>query len=125
MRKLLNFLNDDHGASTAEFGLVLIVFLSLIFAIIGLSLNIWANETLQFATEAAARCASVTPSVCSNQSTIQTYGANHYLGPAISPTFTYASGGACGHQVTASATIPLDAVVVSLSVPLSASACFP
>lgn len=125
MRNSPNFLKDERGASSAEFGLVLIVFLSLVFAIIGLSIDIWANETLQFATEAAARCASVTPSVCSGQSTIQTYGTSHYLGPAISPTFTYSPGSACGHQVTASATIPLDAIVISKSISLSASACFP
>lgn len=125
MRGALIFLNDEHGATAAEFGLVLIVFLALVFGIIGLSDTIWANTTLQVATEAAARCASVTPTVCNSPSTIQSYGTSHYKGPSIGPTFTYTAGASCGHKVSGAATIPLDAVVVNLSVPLSASACFP
>jgi Flp pilus assembly protein TadG len=126
MNARLAFCKDENGQTAAEFALVLIVFLALVFGTLGLSFAVWANETLQFATEAAARCASVTPTVCNSQSTVQSYGTSHYSGPNIFPiTFNYSKSGSCGNQVTATATIPLDAVVVDLSVPLSASACFP
>ena len=39
-------------------------------------------------------------------------------------TFT-ASTPACGHQVAAAVTIQLEAVLTSVSLPLSATACFP
>jgi Flp pilus assembly pilin Flp len=125
MREPSGFWRNEHGATAAEFGLVLIVFLALVFGIIGLSDTIWANSTLQVATEAAARCASVTPTVCKDNGTINSYGNSHYLGPNITPSFSLNASASCGNQVSASATIPLDAVVVDLSVPLTATACFP
>jgi Flp pilus assembly pilin Flp len=117
------YWKDERGASAAEFALVLVPFLALIFGIIGLSLLIYANATLQYAAEDAARCASVN----ANCGDPVTHALSVYKGPAISPVFhyTYDAASACGHIVTGSATYPLDAVVVNISVPLSASACFP
>ena len=40
------------------------------------------------------------------------------------PTFT-ASTPACGHQVAATVTLQIAAVLTNVSVPLTASACFP
>jgi Flp pilus assembly protein TadG len=124
MRNTPGFWKDEDGSSAAEFGLVLGVFLALVFGIIGLSLTVWAETTLQYAVQATARCLSVTPSRCTN---LQTYAMSQYAGPNISPSFTQAAS-SCGsgsNAVQASATIPLDAVVVSRQVHLSATACFP
>jgi Flp pilus assembly pilin Flp len=122
MQARLAFCKDENGQTAAEFALVLIVFLGLVFGTLGLSFAVWANETLQYAAEATARCLSVTPSSCAN---VQTYGLSQYAGPNISPVFSQPSSPGCGHPVKAIATIPLDAVVVSTSISLTALACFP
>ncbi|HEY2446310.1 MAG TPA: TadE/TadG family type IV pilus assembly protein [Rhizomicrobium sp.] len=125
MRRAFAFLHDERGATAAEFGLVLAVFLALVFGILGLSFTVWANSTLQYAAEAVARCASVNAAVCTNATATKNYAASVYKGPSISPVFNYIATGSCGHQVTATANMPLDVGLVSMAVPLSASACFP
>lgn len=129
MRDRGYYWKEEGGASSAEFALVVIPFLTLIFFIIGMSMMFYANHTLQYAAEAAARCYSVDVTNCgdgatTNAAAAQTYAAAHYSGPNIAPVFV-ASATGCGHTVTGTASFPLNAVIVSVSVPLSASACFP
>jgi Flp pilus assembly pilin Flp len=122
------YLRDENGASAAEFALVLIPFVGLVLAIIGLSMLLYANQTLQYATEKAARYYSV--QTANNSGTppptasVQTYAQNAYTGPNITPSFTAATA-ACGYRVTGTATFPLSTGLVNISVPLSASSCFP
>jgi Flp pilus assembly protein TadG len=130
MRKLRHYLREASGTSSAEFALVSIPFIALILAIIGGSMMFYANQSLQYATEAAARYYSVqttntgTPPATT---TVQTYAQNAYAGPGISPSFTAARGGcgANGFQVTGSATFPLNIGVLSQSIALKSHACFP
>jgi len=129
MRKIARVVMEESGASTAEFALVLIPFTGLVFGIIGLCMLLYANQTLQFATQSAARYYSVQ---CANGSNptigqVQGYARSVYTGPAISPTFTPVSGGCVSnnHEITASATFPLNAGIVSKSVQLQAHANFP
>lgn len=125
MREHIRYLADEKGASAAEFALVLIPFAGLVFGIIGISLMIYANETLQYATEDAARCASVKTTVCTDAASTQAYALSRYTGPALSPTFAYDASASCGHSVTGTATMDLDIGLVNISVPLQAHACFP
>ena len=60
---------------------------------------------------------------CGSASAAQTYAQGFYHGVGA-PTFT-ASTPACGHQVAATLTLEIAAVLTNLSVPLNASACFP
>jgi Flp pilus assembly protein TadG len=125
MRARSRFLTDEKGASAAEFALVLIPFIALVLGIIGVSTMIYANETLQYATEDAARCAAVKTSTCFDQTSVSNYALGRYTGPALSPTFAYDPAASCGHSVTGSATMALDTGLVNISVPLQAHACFP
>lgn len=130
MRSFHRYLLEERGASAAEFALVTVPFIALVLGIIGLAMTLWANQTLQYATEAAARYYSVQTANTGSVPTtgqVQTYANGHYEGPNISPTFTPARGGcgANGYQVTGSATFPLNAGIFSFSVPLTAHACFP
>jgi len=128
MSLLGKYWKDEFGGGAAEFAIVLIPFTALIFAIIHMCLLFYANQTLHFATEGAARCASVlSGSTCSNTTNIQNYASGLYRGPNISASFGYSTTGAnnCGHTVTGSGTYQLNAVFVSVAVPLAASACFP
>lgn len=122
MRGAYKFWREERGATAAEFALVLVVFLSLIFGAIGLSFAVWAQESLQYATEATARCRAVSPSSCTN---VQTYGTSHYKGPSISPTFVSFAIAGCANGVQGTATYAFNAVIVRKSLSLSAQACFP
>jgi hypothetical protein len=84
---------------------------------------VYSAAGLHNAVEQAAGCYSVNVSQCGSESATQTYAQNQYYG-VNSPTFT-ASIQLCGHQVAATVAIPLVAVVENLSVPHSATACFP
>ena len=123
----LDFIRRDEGTSAAEFALVLGPFVTVIMAGLGLALMLWANTTLHFAAEDAARCGVVKTSICTNSSDIVSYANSHYDGPSIAPVFTATNSG-CGAgswTVTATATYPLNTGLFNFSVPLSASACFP
>jgi Flp pilus assembly protein TadG len=130
MRTLSRFISDETGASAAEFALAFIPFSALVFGIIALSMVLYANQTLQFATEAAARYYSVTTANNSGtpplNSAVNAYGQRQYTGP-MAPTFT-ASRGGCGlngFQVYGTGTIPLDTGVYNTTLTLRAHACFP
>jgi Flp pilus assembly protein TadG len=118
------YWRNENGASAAEFALMVVPFLIMVFAVIGLSMMMYANQSLQYATEAAARCFAVDVTSCATAGDAQTYAANHYSGPNIAPVFTATTAG-CGHTVTGSADLSLDVIVISITIPLSASACFP
>lgn len=113
----------DRGATAAEFGLVLPAVAALIVGGLYAGVCVYSAAGLHNAVEQAARCYSINSTQCGSQSATQTYAQNQYYG-ANSPTFT-ASLQTCGHQVAATVTIPLIAVVSDVSVPLSATACFP
>jgi Flp pilus assembly protein TadG len=106
-----------------EFALVLPAFAALLVGGIYAGLVVYSAAGLQTAVEQAARCYSVDPAQCGSASATQTYAQSEYY-DINNPTFT-ASIRPCGHQVAATVTVPLFAVVASLSVPLSATACFP
>jgi Flp pilus assembly protein TadG len=124
MTKGLDFIRSEKAASSAEFALVVFPFISIIMGIIGVGFMFWANTTLHYAAEDAARCASVKTTICADATSTQNYALSRYKGPAIAPAFSYAASG-CGHTCTATATYPLNAGLFNFNVPLSASACFP
>ena len=126
MRRLLGKLaRGQGGAAAVEFAMVLPAFVGLIVSSIFVAQLMYEASSLRYAVEAAARCASVNTTVCSSNTTTQTYAAGKYLGPVSpAPTFTASSTG-CGHTVTGSVTYVLRTGVRTFNVPLSASACFP
>jgi Flp pilus assembly protein TadG len=117
------FVTCDSGTTAAEFGMVLPAVAALIVGGLYTGVVVYSAAGLHTAVEQAARCYSVNVGQCGSESATQTYAQNQYQGVS-SPTFT-ASIQSCGHQVAATVTIPLIAVVENLSVPLSATACFP
>ena len=124
MKSAIRFCRDEFGGGAAEFAIVVLPFAALIFAIIHLCLLFYANQSLQFAAEAAARCYSVDSTNCGTTGAVQTYASGRYAGPNIGATFVADTTG-CGHTVTGTGNYALNAVVISKSVPLTAKACFP
>ncbi len=110
-----------------ELGIILTVFLSMLFGIINVAMVLWTQGSLHYAAEKAARCAAIGSTSCSSATLIQTYALNQYYGLSLGGTnpFTY-SGTGCGNTVTASYTYSLAIPLVgTYSLPLSATACSP
>ena len=120
MRK---FASSAEGTAAVEFAFVMPAFLALVIGAITASILLYSNVSLQKAVEAGARCFSVNATECASASAAQTYAKGQYRG-INSPIFT-ASTPSCGHQVAGTVTIQIEAVVTNISVPLSATACFP
>lgn len=121
--RAIKFAKCDRGATMVEFALVLPALAALLVGGIYAGLAVYSATGLQSAAEQAARCYSVNASLCSTPSATQAYAKTQYYG-IQTPTFS-ASVQPCGHQVAATVTIPIIAVVENLNVPLSATACFP
>jgi len=123
-RFLRKFHGDLGGASAVEFALVLPVFLLLVLGSISAATMGFTIASMNYAVEEAARCSAVKASACLTPSATATYARNRYMGPSVSPVFTYTTTG-CGNTVTGTATFSLDLVPAFHSVPLSTSACYP
>jgi Flp pilus assembly protein TadG len=127
MSRLTGYWREELG-SAAEFALVLIPFSMLIFMILHLGLMFYANENLQYAAEAAARCYSVDSTNCGTTANAAGYASARYKGPNIGASFlaSYtALPAGCGHKVTGTGTYQVDALLVHRSVTLRAASCFP
>lgn len=124
MIKRFSFLHDEHGAAAIEFAVVGPVFLLLVIALIYGCFMLFGIASLHYAVEEGARCASVRTTVCNSSDTTISYTQSVYYGPLMSPTFTYATS-SCGHAVTGRANFDFNIGVADLTVPLSATSCFP
>jgi hypothetical protein len=118
-----NLLRCERATTAVEFALVLLPLATLLAGGLYGGVAVYSAAGLHTAVEQAARCFSVNSNQCGDTSTTQNYAQTEYTGAGV-PVFT-ASLQACGHQVSATVTIPLHAVVADFSVPLSATACFP
>ena len=122
---MLTFVRSDRGSVAAEFAMVLPVLILLSIGSIGFMLMMSSMTALHFASEDAARCAAINKTTCSSVGTTQTYAANKYKGPAISGLAFAVSTSACGKRVVGSGTIQLATGLTRISVPVTATACYP
>ncbi len=131
MRRAVHHLrrlwSDRSGASALEFGILLPVFVPLVFGIIQFGQMFWTQTALQHAVEMAARCASINSTTCGSPSLTQTYAATQAYGLTF-PTGTFvATVPACGNQVNAAYTFPfvVAAWFPAATINLSARSCYP
>jgi len=122
-RILAKFARCEHGSTAVEFALLLPAFASLIVGTLYTGLVVYSAAGLHSAVEQAARCYSVNATTCSTSDATVTYAQGQYRG-INSPNFT-ATTASCGHQVSGSVTVGLNDVFANLSIPLTATACFP
>lgn len=122
-RILHKLIRCERGSTAVEFGLLLPAFASLVIGTLYAGLAVYSATGLHSAVEQAARCYSVNATTCGSSDATVTYAGTQYHG-INSPTFT-ASTASCGHQVSGSVTVGLNDVFANLSIPLSATACFP
>ena len=115
--------NDERGATAVEFAIVGPLFIILVIGILYLCMGLFALGSMHYAVEEGARCASVRTTVCSDSTTIVSYTKGRYFGPG-SPTFTYTAA-ACGNSVSGSIDYVVELVLEQVTVPITATACFP
>jgi Flp pilus assembly protein TadG len=129
------------GATAVEMAFLLPVFMLFLLGICEFGRGLWTQTALQFAVEAAARCAAVSPSLCTaaggTSMDIPGYAASQAFGMSIpASTFTYTPNATCGvasgstgtggAQVTASYAFPaIVPALVPVDVTLSAKSCHP
>jgi len=135
MMRLRTWCGDERGASVAEFALVVPLFFVLVMGVIYLSLGMYSAAQLHDATQWTARCLAVSannPSSaipntkCPTPANVQTYAMTRYNG-ALSPNFTRITTSTCtnGAQVQGRADLRLPLILVNVTVPITARACFP
>lgn len=116
-------MSCQSGATALEFGLIAPILFALIIGGLSTGLLMYSAAGLHEAVEQAARCYSVNAIKCSTPAQAQSYAKSVYYG-MNTPAFT-ASIQACGHQVAATVTVELTAIITNINVPLTATACFP
>jgi TadE-like protein len=126
MRKLAAAAMWSHcrGTTAVEFGIILPALITLLVGALYLCMGLFVAGSLQFAVEDAARCASVNTGTCKDAGTITSFASSRYFGPGSAPTFTYAAA-ACGNSVTGSTNFAANLGIKTITVPISAAACFP
>jgi Flp pilus assembly protein TadG len=125
LRELLKSLGFDRQGTTAvEFAIIAPVFIAMLIGTFTLCVGLFLIGSLHYAVEEGARCASVKTTICSDAATTIAYAQNHYFGPNVSPTFTYATS-ACGNSVSASISYSMNVGFRTFIIPVTATACFP
>jgi len=107
---------DERGVTAIEFALVAPAFLTLVVAVINVSLLGMSVASLHYAVEEGARCASVRQ-VCPEP-------GSRYFAPGPPPVFTPSSA-TCGSMLNETVTFNLNAVLFQRSIQRSAAACYP
>lgn len=114
------------GTTAVEFALLAPALFMILFGAVEFGRLLWTQAALHFAVEEAARCASVTPSVCGTSAQTTAYAANAATPLTIASTAFTSTTPSCGHQVSAS--FNYQFVVTGLfpfTPTLTAQACFP
>jgi Flp pilus assembly protein TadG len=114
---------EQRGTTAVEFAIVSPVFIAMVLGLLALCLCLFLIGSLHYSVEEAARCASVRTTVCTDASTTIAYAQSRYFGPST-PTFSYAAA-TCGNSVTASINYVAQLGLTQVTIPISASACFP
>lgn len=123
---LHRLVRDRCGTTAVEFALVAPALCLLIYGVMEFGRLAWTQSALNFAVEEAARCASVTPTVCGTSSQIATYAASEIATGYVPASAFSGATASCGHQVSATFVYPFIATgLFSMTPTLTATACFP
>ena len=116
---------DNRGAAAVEAGLVLPVFLMMLYGILQLGLMLWTQASLYHGAQMAARCAALEQPACASAELTQQYAAAQSYGLRPAASIFTVSTETCGRQVVARLDYqPFAAFTETLRVPLEARACF-
>jgi Flp pilus assembly protein TadG len=118
--------DDERGISAVEFGITAPVFFIMIFALIEGGLALWTQLGLQHGVEQAARCASLSATICANTEATKNYAKSKSFGVNLEAANFTVTTAACGNKVDASYSYNYLTKLFNLSqLNLTAAACFP
>ena len=84
-----------------EFGFTSSIYFFVLFGVFQVSLWLWTDFALHRGVEAAARCAAVTPTICSTVDSIKSHARAQSYGLNVPVTsFTVNATASCGVQVS-------------------------
>jgi Flp pilus assembly protein TadG len=117
---------DRRGGPVIEFAMAAPALFLFLFGIIELGYALWIQNSLDFSVATASRCASLTGTNASSPcySGVTAYAASQSGADIASSVFTYTRGAACGCQVTATYSMPLNIPWTDLTVILTSEACY-
>jgi Flp pilus assembly protein TadG len=132
-QRLAGLAKACDGTAAVEAAVVLIPFLLLLFGMIEGGFLIWTQSNLQFAVEAAARCAAASAAgsttLCGSTAAIQSYAASQIVGLPVTTSSFSVSQPACGWQVSIVYPYSSSGFIVpalfSGTLSLNASSCHP
>ena len=117
---------DASGATAVENAIVLPIFFLFLFVVFEAGLFCWAQTSLQFSVEAAARCAAVNSTLCGTNTSVQSYAASQMWGMSVPTSDFTVSQPSCGHEVTASYPFSFAVPLVhKAAITLTAQSCHP
>jgi Flp pilus assembly protein TadG len=133
---LRRLVRASDGSAAIEFGLAAIPFFIFLLGVVEFARLYWTQSELQYAAEAAARCATVNccsggPASCggsTGNTGVQNFAAGQLLGmsiPSSNLSNFQVSGASCGNQVTFTYAFNfiVGPLIPNSTITLSATAC--
>lgn len=118
------FLVNERAAASAEFAMVVPVFLLLVFGIINGSIMYSAQTQMHYAAQRTARCLAV--DVGTDCDDADAFAKDMYNGPSLSGlTFASEDDPICGWKVTGTGEYQLVSGINVTTVNISAESCYP
>lgn len=112
------------GSAAVELALVAPAMLMFVFGIAETGRAVWLKNALDYSVAEAARCASINPTACGSATDTASYAAAR-SGSGVAASVFSATTASCGNQVSAAYPMALTVPYLSLSVTLTAQACYP
>jgi Flp pilus assembly protein TadG len=125
LRSMFRALGDRKAASTAEFALVAPAALMMMIGGMYIAMLGFTAASLRYATEQGARCASVNSTLCGTAANAEAYALSQFKNLSGSTATFTATSESCGQKIAGSISYSMKLATYQLSVPLTASACFP
>jgi Flp pilus assembly protein TadG len=117
------FTCDERGVAAVEFAITSPVYFLMLFGLAQAGMWLWADFSLQRAVDAAARCAVITPSTCTD---VASYAANNVVGLSVPSNAFTVTTATCGAQVSAAYDVPTFTSGLGLpNITVHVSACYP
>lgn len=116
-------IRDKEGATAVEFAMLMPVFVAMMFGIINCGFMLWTQLGMEHGAVAAARCATINPSVCPD---VPAYAAQQAYDLNLPKSAFTLSTPACGNQVAASYPFQFTTLMFPpINVTLKAQSCYP
>ena len=124
--KLRGLRHGARGSAAVELALVAPALFVFVFGIAETGRALWLQNALDYSVAEAARCATINPAVCTSPTGTQNYAAarsgSGFNASAFSVTTPMPS---CGNQVSANYPMALMIPFLTVSINLTAQACYP